>query len=242
MQFGRRQACVIAELVDQPFHGIDLVNDGLDGLGEDGLFSVRQLARQLHFKPLGRQLDGRQRILDFVRQPARHLAPGLRTLGRNDFRDVVKHQQSRLIGQLGTPRDQAGGVLPGASRSEACSSKVCCQWSGPCRLVTLPKNASNWPCTAAANSAKPGTSDSGACPSKRAMGTRKMRSAPGLEDGPCPCASSTMTPDVRLSRMVCRLARAASTSHAAFHRPARVRQLLRHEREGAREPPSSSLL
>ena len=65
---------------------------------------------------------------------------------------------------------------------------------------------------------------------------RRMRVAPGLVDGCCPWRSSTITPAVRLSRMVCRLARAASScAHALVDRLARVGKLLRHLGEGARE-------
>ncbi|MNV69019.1 hypothetical protein D3C71_1619000 [compost metagenome] len=85
MQFCRRKARIVAELIDQPLHGIDLVHDGFDGLGQDGLLGVGQLTRELHFKALGRQLNGRQGVLDFVRQPACDFAPGLRALCGNDF-------------------------------------------------------------------------------------------------------------------------------------------------------------
>ena len=43
-------------------------------------------------QPLGAQLDRRQRILDLVREPARHLAPGGDLLRADERRDVVEHQ------------------------------------------------------------------------------------------------------------------------------------------------------
>ena len=52
-----------------------------------GVEAGEQLAPQL----LGRQLDRRQRILDLVRQAARHLAPGGVALRVEQRRDVVEH-------------------------------------------------------------------------------------------------------------------------------------------------------
>ncbi len=114
-EFGGRQPGVITELVDQPLHRVDLVDDGLDGFGEQQLFGLAHLAGELHFQALGRQLDGRERVLDFMRQPARHLAPGLRALGRDHFGNIVEHQQELLgAGHPGAARDQRDGVVGGA--------------------------------------------------------------------------------------------------------------------------------
>ena len=57
-----------------------------------------------------------------------------------------------------------------------------------------------------------GSSESSLCLWRAASGTRRMRVAPGLAETMVPPGSSTMTPAVRLSRMVCRLARADSVS------------------------------
>jgi hypothetical protein len=49
-----------------------------------------------------------------------------------------------------------------------------------------------------------------------------------------PCGSSTITPAVRLSRMVCRLgARGIHRPHALLHRTPRIGQLLRHGGKGS---------
>ena len=47
-------------------------------------------------QPLGRQLDRRQRILDLVRQPPRHLAPRGDLLRADERRDVVEHEHGAL--------------------------------------------------------------------------------------------------------------------------------------------------
>ncbi len=111
LQLRSRQAGVVAELVDEPLHGIDLINDGSNRLGQDGLFWRWQLAGKLHFKALGRQLNGRERVLDFMGQAPRHLTPGLGSLGGNNFRNIVKNQQPCRIRKLGTPHHQAGCMV-----------------------------------------------------------------------------------------------------------------------------------
>ena len=84
-------------------------------LRQHRLLRLGHLAGQLHLQPLGRQLDRRQRVLDLVRQPARHLAPGLRALGRDDLGDVVEHQQPRRSPrQLGARAPRAITVIAAA--------------------------------------------------------------------------------------------------------------------------------
>ncbi|MDT4841471.1 hypothetical protein FQZ97_753240 [compost metagenome] len=46
-----------------------------------------------------------------MREAARHLAPGLRALGRDDFGNVVEHQQPRIARQLGAARHDVDGVV-----------------------------------------------------------------------------------------------------------------------------------
>ena len=114
-QLGSRQARIVAKFVDQPLHGVHLVNDGFYRLGEQRLLGRADLAVELHFKALGRQLDGRERILDFMRKPARHLAPGLRALSRHHVGNIVEHQQI-LFGtrHFRAPRNERDGVVAGA--------------------------------------------------------------------------------------------------------------------------------
>ena len=76
-----------------------------------------QLAAELHLQPLSRELDGRERVFDLVRQAARHFAPGLGALGRDDVRDVVKHQKAAAVGQYGTARDQGLGPVRAAGHA-----------------------------------------------------------------------------------------------------------------------------
>ena len=80
-------------------------------------------------------------------------------------------------------------------------------------------------------------------PSSRASGTCKMRAAPGLEDCMRPCASSTITPEVRLSKMICRFSRAELTWTMLVSTAARASAsccvISANERV---RPPNSSLL
>ena len=47
-------------------------------------------------QPFGAELDRRQRILDFVREPPRHVAPGRDALRPNQRRHVVEHEHRAL--------------------------------------------------------------------------------------------------------------------------------------------------
>ena len=69
---------------------------------------------------------------------------------------------------------------------------------------------SNCCCTLAPKVCKPSMSVS-MRPSCAASGKRRMRVAPGFDERMVPSAPRTITPAVRLSRIVCRLARAAFT-------------------------------
>ena len=90
-----------------------------------------------------------------------------------------------------------------------CNSNDCCQWSSPCCACSVVKLL-NSSCTCSANSSKPSMSPS-TRPSHAAKGTRKMRVAPGLVDWMTPSAFITITPAVRLSRIVCKFAREVCT-------------------------------
>ena len=72
---------------------------------------VGELAFELELQPLGRQLDRRQRVLDLVREPARHLAPRRRALRRHDLGDVVEHHQPRSPGSS-APRTSSVSSWP----------------------------------------------------------------------------------------------------------------------------------
>ena len=115
LQPGGRQPGVVAELVDQALHGIDLVNDRAHQTAQDFLLFLRQAFHELHLEPFGRKLDRRQRVLDFMREAAGHLSPRLDALGRNNGRYVFKHQQTRAghlpFGQHGAPKHKCHDIL-----------------------------------------------------------------------------------------------------------------------------------
>ena len=75
-----RLPCIDREVVDHVLHRGDLRNDGLRAACQGFLIGAVELRRELSLQPLRRQLDRRQRILDFVRQPASDLSPRRVTL------------------------------------------------------------------------------------------------------------------------------------------------------------------
>ena len=87
----RRHARELRELVDQPLQRLDLADDRLRALVDERL-GGRRRRREMAPQPLGAQLDRRQRILDLVRQPSRHLAPGRDLLRADERRHIVEHQ------------------------------------------------------------------------------------------------------------------------------------------------------
>jgi hypothetical protein len=94
-----------------------------------------QLVAQLVRHALGRQLDGRQRVLDLVREPARHLAPGLHALRRHHS-EMSSNTSSRAFWPgtsdgISAPRATSVRALFCAGRPGrlAFSSNDCCQWS-----------------------------------------------------------------------------------------------------------------
>ena len=87
-------------------------------------------------------------------------------------------------------------------------SRVCCQWSTPASMRRA-RNSRNCRSTSAPKFSKPAISDS-RWPWYCSSGTSKIRDAPGLDCRRLPSLFSTTTPAVRLSKMVCTFARAAS--------------------------------
>ena len=104
LHLGLGQSRIVAKLIDQTLHGVDLVHDHFDRLHEHGLLGRSQFPAQLHLQAFGRELNGGEWVFDLVGQPPRHLTPGLGSLGRDHLRDVIKHQQPGLVGQ-----DRAAG-------------------------------------------------------------------------------------------------------------------------------------
>ena len=159
--------------------------------------AARQLVDQLHLHALGRQLDRRQRILDLVRQPARHLAPRDSPLRRNHLRDVVEHDdvaraRRRAEGAILAPATSA--VRPSATLPARLTSICCCHES-----FGVP---------ASACSAKPVSKCGGKlavdspAAGARCLAERPDQDARGAEVGGAPDGtrrSSTITPADRLA-------------------------------------------
>ena len=68
------------KFIDQVLDLIRLIDDDLGAFVEDGV-SLAQVAGKAALQALGRQLDGRQGVLDFVGDPPGHLPPGRQPLG-----------------------------------------------------------------------------------------------------------------------------------------------------------------
>ena len=85
----RRHARELRELVHQPLERLDLADDRRRALIDERARRLGRL-REMAPEPLGAELNRRQRVLDLVRQPARHLAPRRGLLRANERRDVVE--------------------------------------------------------------------------------------------------------------------------------------------------------
>src|SRR5690606_6729533 len=93
LHLGGRRTGVLAEVVHHVLERGHLIDDGIGRADQHRGVAFVQAVGKLHGQTLGRQLDGRKRILDFVRQTPCHLAPGHCAVGRYDFADVVKHHE-----------------------------------------------------------------------------------------------------------------------------------------------------
>ena len=87
-----RRPRVFAEGVDHLLHRIHLRDDGVRRALEHLRILRVHAAQELAPHALGRQLNRRERVLDLVREAARHLAPGRVALRLQQGRDVVEHQ------------------------------------------------------------------------------------------------------------------------------------------------------
>ena len=89
----RRKPREVRELVDQQLEAVDLAGDGVDAFVEDlDVVGIRGGARpEAAPDALRRELDRRERVLDLVGDPARHLAPGDHALHLDRLRVVVEH-------------------------------------------------------------------------------------------------------------------------------------------------------
>ena len=97
----RRSARIVTKFIDHALHRADLIDDGIGAAGEQISVGATQFIPQLHLQALGRQLDRRQRVFDFVRQAPRHFTPGSRALRRHQSRNVIADDQvSRLSANI----------------------------------------------------------------------------------------------------------------------------------------------
>ena len=79
----RREAAELGELLEQPLQRLDLLADRAHRLVEDGGELRTTAARSCAAKVLDRDGDRRERVLDLVRDAARHLAPRRVALARD---------------------------------------------------------------------------------------------------------------------------------------------------------------
>ena len=110
-----RRARVFAERVHHLLHRFDLLDDGVRGAIEQLAFAPFGL-QILAAQPLGGELNRRQRILDLVREPPRHFAPGRVALRLQQRRDVVEHDRVavRAVAVAGQLRAGAHQHAPAA--------------------------------------------------------------------------------------------------------------------------------
>ena len=91
-----RHAGEARELVHQVLEPVDLVDDRLGALRHQALLA--RGAGQAPAQPLGGELDRRQRVLDLVGDPLRHLAPRRHPLGLQELGQVVEdHDGARVL-------------------------------------------------------------------------------------------------------------------------------------------------
>ena len=101
---GLRHPRKAREFVDHPPDVVDLPHNGFGALLEYGLVFSDDLA-ELAPDTLGRKLDRRQRIFDFMRDAARDVGPCRGPLCGNQFGNVVKCDDvavARMAGLFGT--------------------------------------------------------------------------------------------------------------------------------------------
>ena len=106
------------ELIHHPPDIAHLADDSV-GAAVKGFKIAGDLLAVFAAQPFGRKLDGGQRVLDLVRYPASHIAPGGVALGRDEAGDVVEGQYKPV--RVGQTRAPAGA---GSPRSRTTSTSV----------------------------------------------------------------------------------------------------------------------
>ncbi len=86
----------LRELVDEPLQGVDLGDDGARAFRHQRLRGSRRRT-EVASQALGRQLDGRQRVLDLVCEPPCHLPPGRYLLRSDERRHIVEYEDGALL-------------------------------------------------------------------------------------------------------------------------------------------------
>ena len=104
----RRHPRELRELVDQLLQRLDLADDGRGAL-LDQLARRRRRGAEVAAHPLGAQLNRGQRVLDLVREPARHVAPGRHPLRPDQRGHVVEHQDRPLEAAVLAEQRRGGG-------------------------------------------------------------------------------------------------------------------------------------
>ena len=108
---GPRLARIDREVVDHVLHRRHLRDDRLRAALQRFLVGAVELRRELDCEALGGELDRRQRILDLVREPARHFGPrgvALRLRPARTHRRTPR--RSRRTGVTGKPRCRAAAA------------------------------------------------------------------------------------------------------------------------------------
>ena len=145
------------ELIDHAADVADMADDGVGALRE-GLGIGGDLPREAPLQPFGGELDRRQRVLDLVRDAARHIGPGRLALRRLQLGDVVEgHARSRRAPRHpdSLARRSAPAACAGCVGGPIWISAVCAPLrSAPpprrdaARRTPAPRRASGWPIAA----------------------------------------------------------------------------------------------
>ncbi len=93
----RWQARETGEFVDQILYLIHLAYDGGRTLVEHIALCCRELVEVAFLQSLGRELDGREGILDFMCQAACHLSPCFHALHTQEMRYILQEQHDATL-------------------------------------------------------------------------------------------------------------------------------------------------
>ena len=103
------------EFIDHAADILDLADDRVGALIEDGPVVLIDLLAVAALEALGRKLDRRQRVLDLMGDAAGDVRPGGRALGDDEIGDVVEGDDVGFLGVVRIPR-----ASPARSASAPC--------------------------------------------------------------------------------------------------------------------------